>query len=154
MRVRQLVLSSMLLLLVVLAASACGGGGKQSPRDAYASKLDSACNDMRKQIEGLGQPNDTPMAKIYPGTVKIGHTFVKQIRQLEAPPAEKANAGLLIKQFGYYFDGLALGYAVLVKRKNQQGFIQTVGGAEANLKLAEGYARKLGAEACTRRPFR
>jgi hypothetical protein len=137
MRVRQLVLSSMLLLLVVLAASACGGGGKQSPRDAYASKLDSACNDMRKQIEGLGQPNDTPMAKIYPGTVKIGHTFVN-----------------LIKQFGYYFDGLALGYAVLVKRKNQQGFIQTVGGAEANLKLAEGYARKLGAEACTRRPFR
>ena len=63
-------------------------------------------------------------------------------------------AGLMVKQFGYYFDGLALGYAVLTKRKSQQGFIQTVGGAEQNLKLAEGYARKLGATACTRRPFR
>ena len=89
-----------------------------------------------------------------PGTVKIGHAFVRQIKQLDPPAGEQANAGLLIKQFGYYFDGLAIGYAVLVKRKSQQGFIQTVGGAEANLKLAEGYARKLGADACTRRPFR
>jgi hypothetical protein len=150
---RRLVLAGLLLIVVVLAASACGGS-KQSPRDAYAKKLDSACNDMRKQIEDLGQPNDTPMARIYPGTVKIGHAFVRQIKQLDPPSGEQANAGLLIKQFGYYFDGLALGYAVLVKRKNQQGFIQTIGGAEANLKLAEGYARKLGANACTRRPFR
>ena len=153
MRARTLRLTFPLLLLVVLAASACGGG-KQSPHDAYASKLDSACDDMRSQIEALGQPNDEPISKIYPGTVKIGRTFVKQIEQLEPPAAEKANAGLLIKQFGFYFDGLALGYAVLVKRESQQGFIQTVGGAEANLKLAESYARKLGATACTRRPFR
>jgi hypothetical protein len=153
MRIRGLVLAGLLLLAVALAASACGGS-KQSPRDAYASKLDSACNDMRKQIEGLGQPGDTPLARIYPATVKIGHAFVRQIKQLDPQAGEQVNAGLLIKQFGYYFDGLALGYAVLVKRKSQQGFIQTIGGAEANLKLAEGYARKLGADACTRRPFR
>jgi hypothetical protein len=153
MRGRPLVLASLSLLVVALAVSACGGS-KQSPRDAYAKQLDSACNDMRKQIEDLGLPGDTPIGKIYPGTVKIGHAFVRQIKQLVPPAGETANAGLLIKQFGYYFDGLALGYAVLVKRKNQQGFIQTVGGAQANLKLAEGYARKLGANACTRRPFR
>jgi hypothetical protein len=153
MRARRLVLAGLLLVVVGLAVSACGGG-KPSARDAYARKLDAACNDMRKQIEGLGQPSDTPMAKIYPGTVKIGHAFVKQIRRLAPPAGEKASAGLLVKQFGFYFDGLALGYAVLVKRMNQQGFIQTIGGAEANLKLAEGYARKLGANACTRRPFR
>ena len=153
MRVRRLVLASLLLLLPALAANACGGS-KQSPRDAYAQKLESACNDMRTQIEDLGQPGDTPLAKIYPGTVRIGHAFVRQITQLDPPAGEQASAGLLIKQFGYYFDGLAIGYAVLVKRNSQQGFIQTVGGAEANLKLAEGYARKLGANACTRRPFR
>jgi hypothetical protein len=153
MRVRQLVLAGLLLLVVSLAASACGGS-KQSPGDAYANKLDAACNDMRKQVEGLGQPSDTPLAKIYPGTVKIGHAFVRQLKQLEPPPGAQANSRLLIRDFGYYFDGLALGYAVLVKRKSQQGFIQMIGGAEANLKLAEGYARKLGADACTRRPFR
>jgi hypothetical protein len=152
MRARTLLLA-ILLLLVALAASACGGG-KQSPHDAYAKQLDSACDGMRTQIEALGQPSDEPISKIYPGTVKIGHAFMKQIKQLEPPAGEKANAGLLIRQFGFYFDGLALGYAVLVKRGSQQGFIQTVGGAEANLKLAEGYARKLGATACTRRPFR
>ena len=75
MRTRGIVLAGLLLLVVALVASACGGS-KQSPRDAYAKKLDSACNDMRKQIEDLGQPSDTPMARIYPGTVKIGHAFV------------------------------------------------------------------------------
>jgi hypothetical protein len=153
MRIGQLVLAGLLLLVLALAASGCGGG-KQSPRAAYAKQLDAACDDMRKQIEDLGLPGDTPIGKIYPGTVKIGRAFVRQITQLVPPSGEEANAGLLIKQFGYYFDGLALGYAVLVKRKSQQGFIQTVGGAQANLELAEGYARKLGANACTRRPFR
>jgi hypothetical protein len=42
---------------------------------------------------------------------------------------------------------------VLTKRASQQGFIQTVQGAVANLHLAEGYARKLGAPACAREPF-
>jgi hypothetical protein len=153
MRARTLLVTLPLLLLVVLAASACGGS-KQSPHDTYAKQLDSACDDMRTRIEDLGLPGDEPISKIYPGTVKIGRAFVQQIKLLEPPSADRASANLLIKQFGFYFDGLALGYAVLVKRKNQQGFIQTIGGAEANLKLAEGYARKLGATACTRRPFR
>jgi hypothetical protein len=152
MRLRSLLLASVLLVLIALATSACGGGNA-SPHDAYAKQLDSACDDMRTKIEALGLPSDEPISKIYPGTVKIGKAFVKRITLFEPPAEEKANAALFIKQFGYYFDGLALGYAVLTKRENQQGFIQTVGGAEANLKLAEGYARKLGAKACTRRPF-
>ena len=59
----------------------------------------------------------------------------------------------MVKQFGFYFDGLALGYAVLTKRESQQGFIQTVEGAVANLHMAERYARKLGVPACAREPF-
>jgi hypothetical protein len=152
MRVRS---CSLLVLLaaVALTAGACGGDKQESAHDAYARQLNSACDDMRQKIEKLGAPNDTPMAKIYPPSVKIGHAFVAQIRKLKVPAGEQANARLMIKQFGYYFDGLALGYAVLTKRKNQQGFIQTVGGALQNLKLAEGAARKLDAPACARRPF-
>jgi hypothetical protein len=153
MRIRTRVAVGALLLVLALAASACGGGKKESAHDAYAKQLSSACDAMRQKIEALGKPGDTPIPKIYPPSVKIGHAFVKQIGSLTPPAAEKATAGLMVKQFGYYFDGLALAYAVLVKRESQQGFIQTVGGADANLELAEGYARKLGAPACARRPF-
>jgi hypothetical protein len=140
-------------LLVVVALAAACGGGKTSPHDAYTKQLSSACDDMRAKIEALGKPTDTPLSKIYPGSVRIGRAFVEQVRLLRPPAADTANAGLMVKQFGYYFDGLALGYAVLTKRASQQGFIQTVQGAVANLRLAEGYARKLGAPACAREPF-
>jgi hypothetical protein len=140
-------------LLVVVALAAACGGGKTSPHDAYTKQLSSACDDMRTKIEALGKPTDTPLSKIYPASVRIGRAFVEQLKLLRPPAADTANAGLMVKQFGYYFDGLALGYAVLTKRASQQGFIQTVQGAVANLRLAEGYARKLGAPACAREPF-
>jgi hypothetical protein len=142
-----------LVALVALTAAACGGGGHESPKEAYAKQLSSACTDMRKQIEALGKPSDTPIDKVYPASVRIGRAFVKQVRQLEPPPSEKANASQMARQFKFYFDGLAYGYAFLTKRNSQEGFIQTVEGALANLKLAEGYARKLGAPVCARRPF-
>jgi hypothetical protein len=147
--------SALLVLAVVLiglAVSACGSS-KQSPHDEYIQRLSSACDDMRTKIEKLGKPTDTPIAKIYPQSARIGHAFVKQIAQLDPPSQDEKNAGLMAKQFGYYFDGLALAYAVLVKRESQQGFIQTAQGAVANLHLAEGYARKLGAKACAQEPF-
>ena len=96
-----------LLALVALTAAACGGGGHETASQAYAKQLSSACTDMRKQIEALGKPGDTPISKIYPGTVKIGHAFVKRIRLLEPPAADKATARKMVQQFGYYFDGLA-----------------------------------------------
>jgi hypothetical protein len=142
-----------LLALVALAAVGCGGGGHESASQAYAKKLSSACTDMRKQIEALGKPSDTPISKIYPPTVKIGKAFVKQIRALQPPAAEKANAAKMVQQYTYYFDGLAIGYAVLTKRKSQGGFIATVTAAVANNNLAVRYARKLGAPVCTRGPF-
>jgi hypothetical protein len=142
-----------ILALVALTAAACGGGGHETASQAYAKQLSSACTDMRKQIEALGKPGDTPIGKIYPGTVKIGHAFVRKIRLLEAPAGEKASARKMVQQFGYYFDGLAIGYAVLTKRGSQGGFIQTVSAAVANQRLAEGYATRLGAAACAREPF-
>jgi hypothetical protein len=147
------VLAVAMLALVALTAAACGGGGHETASQAYAKQLSSACTDMRKQIEALGKPGDTPISKIYPGTVKIGHAFVKKIRLLEAPAADKTNARKMVQQFGYYFDGLAIGYAVLTKRKSQGGFIQTVSAAVANQRLAERYATRLGAAACAREPF-
>lgn len=153
MRAAMPLLAGVLLLVVALGVSGCGGGKQESAHDAYAKQLSSACDAMRKQIEKLGLPSDTPIAKIYPPSVKIGHAFVAQIAALGPPANEQKTAGLMVKQFGYYFDGLALGYAVLTKRKSEQGFIQTVGGAVQNLKLAEGYARKLDAPVCARRPF-
>jgi hypothetical protein len=153
MQAGRYVLTAALLLALALAVCACGGGKKDSPHDAYTKQLSSACDDMREKIEALGKPSDTPIAKIYPPSVKIGHAFVQRISALTPPPADKATARLMLEQFGFYFDGLALGYAVLTKRKSQQGFIQTVEGAVANLHKAERYARKLGVPACAREPF-
>jgi hypothetical protein len=142
----------MLVVLVATAVAGCGGG-HASPSAAYAKQLSAACTGLQKQIAALGKPSDLPIKKLYPPTVKLGHAFVAQIRALEPPAASRTTARNMVTQFGLYFDGLALGYAVLVKRESQQGFVQTVQGADANLKLAEGYARKLGASACEQGPL-
>ncbi len=140
------------LVLVALAVSACGGA-RASAGDSYATKVSSACTSMRKAIEALGTPSDTPIAKIYPGTVRIGHAFVRKLKRLHPPRAQRVRAASMVRQYGYYFDGLALAYAILTKRGSQQGFIQTAAGADANRDLAVGYARRLGASACVRQPF-
>jgi hypothetical protein len=146
-------LAATALVVVALTAVACGGSGHESASQRYAKQLSSACTDMRKQIEALGKPSETPISKIYPGTVRIGHAFLGQVRKLDPPPAETANVRKMLQQFGFYFDGLAIGYAVLKKRESQGGFIQTVSAAVANDNLAVGYAKKLGAPVCARAPF-
>jgi hypothetical protein len=146
------IVAGTLLVLVAIAAVGCGSG-KASPKAAYAKQLSSACTAMQKQIAALGKPSDLPIKKLYPPSVKIGHAFVKQIKAIVPPASERTTAKALVQQYGFYFDGIALGYAVLVKRESQQGFIQTIQGADANLKLAEGYARKLGAPACAQGPL-
>ncbi len=153
MRVPARLVAASLLAVAVLAAAGCGGGSAKSPHDAYAQRLSSSCDSMRTKIEKLGKPTDTPIEKLYPSISKIGHAFVREIRQFTPPPADRATSGLMIKQYGFYFDGIALGYAVLKKRESQAGFVQTVEGAVANLHLAQGYARKLGVPACAREPF-
>ena len=105
---------------------------------------------IRTHIEALGKPSDTPIGTIYPGTVKLGKAFVREIGTLTPPPAGTANAKAMVREYGYYFDGLGLAYALLTKRKSEQGFIQTAHAANANLNLAIGYANKLGATACAR----
>jgi hypothetical protein len=141
------------LAAVALTAAACGGGGHKTASQLYAEKLSAACTDMRTQIEALGKPSDTPISKVYPGSVRIGRAFVRHIGQLHPPAAEKAPARSMAREFGFYFDGLAYGYAFLTKRNNQPAFVTTVEAALANLKVAESDARKLGAPVCARRPF-
>jgi hypothetical protein len=143
------------LALVSLSLGACGGGSgkKLSPGAAYAKSLSASCTSMRKQIEALGKPSDTPIAKVYPGTVKIGHAFLREVAKLEPPPGSEAKVTAMVRQYGYYFDGLGLAYALLTKRKSEDAFIQTAHAAGANLKLAIGYANKLGATDCARQPF-
>jgi hypothetical protein len=153
MQVGRYVLTAALLLALALAVSACGGDKKESPHDAYAKQLSSACDDMRQKIEALGKPSDTPIAKVYPGTVKIGRAFLRNVAKLDPPAGSKARVTAMVREYGYYFDGLALAYALLTKRKSEQGFIQTAHAANANLNLAIGYANKLGATACARQPF-
>jgi hypothetical protein len=141
------------LVIVSLSLVACGGGGKQSAGDAYAKRLSSSCSSMRKQVEALGKPGDTPIAKVYPGTVKIGRAFLREIAKLDPPAAGKANAKAMAREYAFYFDGLALAYALLTKRKSQQGFVQTAQAAVANLNLAIGFAKQLGAAECAHQPF-
>ncbi len=142
-------------LALVLASLAVGGlgGAQASATGSYATRLSSACTGLRTQIQALGKPSDTPIAKVYPATVRIGRVFVKQLKLLHPPTAERARARSMVLEYGYYFDGLAYAYALLTKRHSQQGFIQTAAGADANRALAVGYARKLGAPACSRQPF-
>jgi hypothetical protein len=138
---------------VSLSLSGCGGSSKPSASADYAQRLSTSCTSMRKQIEALGKPDDTPIAKVYPGTVRIGRAFLRDVAQLAPPHADTANAKAMVREYGYYFDGLHLAYALLTKRNSQEGFVQTAAAAVANLHLAVGYARKLGATACARQPF-
>jgi len=141
------------LVLVALVLGACGGGGKPSASADYATRLSASCTAMRKGIEALGKPSDTPIAKVYPGTVRIGRAFLREVARLHPPAAGTANAKAMVREYGFYFDGLHLAYALLTKRNSQQGFVQTAAAAVANLHLAVGYARKLGATECARQPF-
>jgi hypothetical protein len=151
MRVARGIGIAALVALLLLSVAACGGS--TSPKDAYAKKLSSACNDMRTQVEALGKPSDTPLSKLYPPQVKIGKAFLKQVATFTPPAAEKKTVASMLSEYGYYFDGLRLGYALLVKRESQQAFVQTVGGAVDNLNLAKGFAKKLGAPDCARDAF-
>jgi len=147
------ILAPAVLALVALTSVGCGGGGHETAGQTYAKQLSAACTSMRKQIEALGKPADTPISKVYPGSVRIGRAFVRQIGELHPPGAEKARARSMAREFGFYFDGLGYGYAFLAKRNNQAAFVTTVEAALQNLKLAESDARKLGAPVCARRPF-
>jgi hypothetical protein len=140
------------LVIVSLSLVACGGG-KHSAGDSYAKQLSSSCTSLRKQIEALGKPGDTPIAKVYPGTIKAGRAFLREVAKLDPPAAGQANAKAMVREYRYYFDGLGLAYALLTKRKSQQGFVQTAQAAVANLNLAIGYAKKLGAGDCAHQPF-
>jgi hypothetical protein len=140
------------VLAAVLALAGCGGG-HTDPHATYAKQLSSACDDLRTQVEALGKPSDTPLAKLYPPQVKIGKAFMARIRGLTVPADESKTASEMVAQYGYYFDGLHLGYALLVKRYSQQAFVRTVAAAVDNLNLAKGYATRLGASDCARDAF-
>jgi hypothetical protein len=140
------------LLIASLSLTACGSS-KATPSETYAQRLSASCTSLRKGIEALGKPSDTPIATVYPGTVRLGKAFVKQIAKLDPPAAGKANAKAMTREYGYYFEGLRLAYALLTKRNSQAGFAQTASAAVANLNLAIGYAGKLGAKDCARQPF-
>ena len=151
---RVALVAAFALVSLSLSLGACGGGGgKQSPSAAYAKRLSASCTSMREQIEALGKPSDTPIAKVYPGTVKIGRAFLREVAKLDPPAGSQAKVKAMVREYGYYFDGLGLAYALLTKRKSEQGFVQTAAAAVANLHLAVGNASKLGATDCARQPF-
>jgi hypothetical protein len=126
------------------------GGPKQT---SYAAQLSKLCADARSQVEALGQPNEIPISKLYPGTVRIGRAFVRQAGALDAPPAQAAAAKRFVGQIGLYYDGLAYAYQFLTTQNNQVAFVRIVTGAIANLANAETAAKELGAPECALRPF-
>jgi hypothetical protein len=128
--------------------------GDDGPKQTtYASQLSKLCVDARSQIEALGKPNEIPISKLYPGTVKIGRAFVAQARELDPPPAQAAAAKQFVEQSALYYDGLAYAYTFLTTQNNQVAFVQIVNGATANLDKAETAARELDAPDCALRPF-
>jgi hypothetical protein len=149
-----------LIGLLAVAAVAVGIGAylalrsdSGSSTSDYASRLDALCLDARKQIEALGQPSTTPMSKLYPGTVRIGRSFLKDAKRLQPPPEQAAAARTFLAQRALYYDGLGYAYQFLTVQKNQTAFIRIVNGAIANLDKAEAAANSLGAHECTLRPF-
>jgi hypothetical protein len=125
-------------------------GPTQTP---FASQLSKLCVGARTQIEALGQPNEIPISKLYPGTVKIGRAFVAQARALDPPPVQAAAAKRFVEQSALYYDGLSYAYTFLTTQNNQAAFVQIVNGAMANLDNAETAAKELGAPDCALRPF-
>jgi hypothetical protein len=124
-----------------------------SPTLAYAQQLDALCLDARHQVEALGRPSTTPMSRLYPGTVRIGRTFVQDVKRLQPPPEQAQAAKTFVQESALYYDGLDYAYQFLTAQKNQTAFVRIVDGAVANLANAETAAKAIGAKECMLRPF-
>jgi hypothetical protein len=128
--------------------------GDDGPKQTtYASQLSKLCVDARSQTEALGQPNEIPISKLYPGTVEIGRAFLREARALDPPREQAAAAKKFLEQSGLYYDGLEYAYQFLTMQNNQPAFVRIVNGAIANLAQAETAATELGAPDCALRPF-
>jgi hypothetical protein len=126
--------------------------GKSGQTD-YAARLESLCDENRKQTEALGRPSDIPISTFYPGTVRIGRAFLKDAKALTPPSEQAVAAKTFLQQRGLYYDGLEYAYQFLTSQNNAVAFQRIVEGAIANLVRAETAAKALGAPGCALRPF-
>lgn len=125
------------------------GGGQTD----YAAQLEALCSENKAQTEALGRPNEIPLSKLYPGSVRLGRAFLVKARALQPPPEQAASAKTFLQQRGLYYDGLEYAYQFLTGQQNQTAFVRIVDGAIANLDAAEAAAKAIGAPACALRPF-
>jgi hypothetical protein len=140
--------------LALLAAGCAGREETAAPRPAppLAERLAGLCERTRVSVEALGEPKDVGAAVFRPWA-EIGERFVADVRGLEAPtPRRRAQVQALADGYAGFYESLDLGYEQW--RSGESAAVKmTLARAYAQLTAAEAAAGRLGASACSVRPF-
>lgn len=142
-----------LAVVLLLAATGCGGGRDEAASAAaLGERLDALCTETRVAVEALGEPRDVGGAVLRPWAA-LGARFVSGVGLLEAPTAgERAELRSLASRYRGFYDGLRLGYEQWAAGESVATKM-TLQRAYAHLAGAEAVAARLGAAACSLRPF-
>jgi hypothetical protein len=141
-----------LAVALVLAVTGCGGGEEAASAVTLGERLDALCTETRLAVEALGEPRDVGGAVLRPWAA-LGARFVSGVGLLETPTAgERAELRSLATRYRGFFDGLRLGYEQWAAGESFATKM-TLQRAYASLAGAEAVAARLGATACSLRPF-
>ena len=86
-------------LLATGAIAACGGGGEVTIAE-WRRAANDACADARREVERLGRPRQRAQVRPYIArTNAIGRRFVRRLRTLETPDAERPRIDRMIRLY-------------------------------------------------------
>lgn len=137
--------------VLAFIAGGCGGSEKAAAPPLLAGRLAGLCERARVSVEALGQPKDRGAAVFRPWA-EIGERFVADVRRLEAPTAQRAQVQALADAYAGFYESLLLGYEQW-RAGASPAVKMTLAHAYAQLDTAEAAATRLGATACSVRPF-
>ncbi len=127
-------------VVVVLLVRAQGSG------DGFTSTASSLCDDARKAIEQLGDPQERGLDTLLQ-RVEIGERLVEDLAALQPPPEAATQERALVFSLRNYYTSLRLGYEAL--RDNQGSALKALdAAAKKSLADAEAAAKELGASGC------
>jgi hypothetical protein len=137
-------------LVAVLALATAGCGSSKSPREQYAEKLSSMCEDFAEQEQKIGEPAgpEDLAARGDRIVAAFEETILRPLRELEAPP-ELATEAARLREVTRQQDGVLRRLAAAGKR-GDVGAVRrlVVQNTQVNAQAGQ-IADGLGARSCT-----
>jgi hypothetical protein len=142
---------STLVLAIVLAAG-CGGGsnGQRLTREQYAAKADAICRKYKEKTDALARPATlSDLAHVSDQVLPLLHHARGELRSLQPPQKEKANANAWIDQFDVIIDDVQK--IRDAAKKNDSAAVQAAAGpALKHDQHANELATQLGMTVCNK----